>query len=193
MSTLPGLLPREVSALVHHIELNRAGWWDKTLNRLVLAAVWLSKSTSEVVSIDDTLRTTFHLSIGHDKLISILSALEAENSLIQISPGVYRVPDKARTALDQDIAAAENVEKRAREFFLSLAENVCPDLDGLAVWDAFERHVLVPLVRDVGANTCRLLIAEDRIVADAFHADSFIAHASARSIERPKDSGYLFP
>jgi len=107
--------------------------------------------------------------------MSILSALEAENSLIQISPGVYRVPDKARTALDQDIAAAENVEKRAREFFLSLAENVCPDLDGLAVWDAFERHVLVPLVRDVGANTCRLLIAEDRIVADASHADSFIA------------------
>ena len=42
MSNVAKLLPTEVAALVHHVELTRAGWWDKAVHRLVLAAVWLA-------------------------------------------------------------------------------------------------------------------------------------------------------
>lgn len=173
MTESHSLLPREVSALVHHVELNRAGWWDKALNRLVLAAVWLAEGNPDVADIRTTFQGAFGLAIGPEKLASILPALEAEDSLVQVSDGVYRIPDKARTVFEQEIAAAEEVERNAREFFSSLAEKACPDLDATSLWDAFERNVLVSLVRDMGANTYHFLVGE-RMVPDGSYAERFI-------------------
>jgi hypothetical protein len=66
MTAKHALLPREVSALVHHIELNRAGWWEKALNRLVLAAIWLSDGNPDVAEIRVTFEGTFSLPISAD-------------------------------------------------------------------------------------------------------------------------------
>jgi hypothetical protein len=79
MSTNTSLLPKEVTALVHHIELNRAGWWDKTVHRLVLAAVWLSDHTPNTDEIQATLKAQIRLSISKGKLSSVLSTLETQN------------------------------------------------------------------------------------------------------------------
>jgi hypothetical protein len=35
------LTPELVSA-VHHVELNRSGWWDSAVERLILNAVWIA-------------------------------------------------------------------------------------------------------------------------------------------------------
>jgi hypothetical protein len=35
-------LPMELVSLVHHIELNKAGWWDVAVQQLLLAAMWIS-------------------------------------------------------------------------------------------------------------------------------------------------------
>jgi len=51
MSTGRSVLSREVMALVHHVELNRAGWWDKVVQRLTLAAVWLADHAPSVLEI----------------------------------------------------------------------------------------------------------------------------------------------
>jgi hypothetical protein len=81
MSINTSLLPKEVTALVHHVELNRAGWWEKAIHRLVLAAVWLSDHTLNTDQIHTILKEQIHYQLGSGKLSSVLSDLEAQDSV----------------------------------------------------------------------------------------------------------------
>ena len=77
MNDAHSLLPREVSALVHHVELNRAGWWDKALNRLVLATVWMASGNQDESQLRSAMPDTFGLTIGEAKLSSAIASLDA--------------------------------------------------------------------------------------------------------------------
>ena len=90
-------LAKEVSALVHHIELNRSGWWYKTLNRLVLSVIWLSRENMAEDQITKALKETFNLDIKGERLKSAIKSLKGEDCLIEVSAGVYRIPEKARS------------------------------------------------------------------------------------------------
>ena len=171
------LLPREVSALVHHVELNRAGWSDKTLNRLVLATVWLAGENLDETQICRNMQDTFSLTVGKEKLASAIKSLKAEDSLIEVSSGVYRIPDKARRGLDQEINEAEEAETKARAHFHFLVAQSCPDLDASNVWNAFEHKFLIPMMRDIGANTYRLIAGEEQIV-DEKHVEKILTEFS---------------
>lgn len=166
------LLPREVVALVHHVELNRAGWWDKAFNRLVLAAVWLDDKTQTIEQICTTLQATFGLKVKSHRLTPILSALEREDLLIQISEGQYRIPDKARAFFEQEIAEAEKVEENAQHIFLNLAHKLCPTLDSANLWKEFESNVLVPLVRSMGASIYHFIVG-DHLDSDNINSEQF--------------------
>ena len=153
-------LPQEVSALVHHVELNRAGWRNKTLHRLVLATLWLATENLTEPEIYSAMRDAFGLQVPKERLASVLSSLTNDQYLINVRPGVYRIPNDARQQLDQDIAEAEEVENNARHCFESLISHACPDLDPSHAWKTFEDRYLVPMVRNIGANTYSLITGE---------------------------------
>lgn len=160
MSADTTLLPKEVAALVHHIELNRSGWWDKVIQRLALAAVWWSDHPPNTDEIKKTLLQEFKLALSHDKLHAVLSALEKQDLLVALHEGQYRIPDAQRLVFEQDIAAAEKVESGAREFFCKLARALCADLDAISVWSAFQTELLTPLIKEVGANAYHLITGD---------------------------------
>lgn len=173
MSANTSLLPKEVTALVHHVELHRAGWWDKTVHRLVLAAVWLSDRSPSTYEIQKTLKEEFRLSLSAGKLSSALSALESQGLLVPLPDDSFRIPDKQRAVFEQDIAATEKVEANARGFFFRLVKDLCAGLDAQAVWSVFESEFLGPLIKEVGANTYRF-IAGERVIVNKSLADRFL-------------------
>lgn len=160
MSADASLLPKEVAVLVHHIELNRSGWWDKVVQRLALATVWWSDHPPSADQIKKTLLQEFKLSLSHDKLRAALSALEKQDLLVALQEGQYRIPDAQRLVFEQDIAAAEKVEFDACEFFCKLTRELCADLDANSVWSAFQTKLLTPLIKEVGANAYHLITGE---------------------------------
>ena len=107
MTETSSLLPREVTVLVPHVELNSAGWWEKALSRLVLSTVWLGDGNQDIASIQKTLQTTFGLKISLEKLKSVLSSLEKEDCLVEVSDAIFRIPEKVRKTFDQEIEEAE--------------------------------------------------------------------------------------
>lgn len=168
MSADTTLLPKEVAALVHHIELNRSGWWDKVIQRLALAAVWWSDHPPSADEIKKTLLQEFKLSLSHDKLRTALTALEKQDLLVALQEGEYRIPDAQRLVFERDIEAAEKVEFDARGFFCRLARDLCTDLDEDSVWSAFQTELLTPLIREVGANAYHLIAGESLRVDQNF-------------------------
>src|SRR5438552_7532884 len=111
------LLAAEVSALVHQVELNRAGWWERTVQRLVLAAVWLCEGSPTADEVNAMLKNTFSIDLARNKFDSAVGILESQNLLVRIPNGRFRIPDQKRAEFEQQIAAAEAGTDAARKFF----------------------------------------------------------------------------
>lgn len=173
MSTNNSLLPKEVVALVQHIELNKTGWWDKAIQRLVIAAVWLADEPPSAGAIHATLKTTFRLSLTTPKFMSALASLESRKMLLHLPSDTYRVPEEHRVAFEKEIAAAEKVECEAKESFCKLVSAVGEGLEPGKVWTAFEHEFLGPLIKQIGVNAYRLVVGE-KMSVDPTLVDHFL-------------------
>jgi hypothetical protein len=187
MSTNNSLLPKEAVALVQHIELNKAGWWDKTVHRLVLASVWLADEPQDVAAIQASLKSTFKLPLATTKLTSALASLESKQMLLRLPSDRFRIPEEQRAIFEKEIAASENAEGEAKESFCKLVVEIGEGLEPETVWAAFEHEFLGPLIKQVGANAYRL-VAGEKMTADKALVDHFLkpfpskAHSKLRTL-----------
>ena len=163
----------EISALVHQVELNRAGWWDRTVQRLILAAVWLCEGPPTTDDVNEMLKSSFSLDLSRGKFDSAIGVLETQNLIIRIPGGGLRIPDQKRAEFEKEIAAAEAGTRAAREFFFELVAKSGQAIEPAEAWKVFDEEFLTPLIRDVGANAYRLLAGE-RLVADEGLVDRFL-------------------
>jgi hypothetical protein len=163
---------------VHHVELNRAGWWDKALNRLVLGIIWLTDGTPNVSEIQDALKSEFDIALSQTRLDLILTEMESKNDVIKLADNRYRIPEKVRSSFEKEIAESDADEKEARGFFILLAKKMCPSLDAVSIWSKFENIVLVPLIRDIGATTYNLIVGGTAAAYSPYapYAENFVSH-----------------
>lgn len=173
MSNNNSLLPKEAVALVQHIELNKAGWWDKAVHRIVLAAVWLEGGPASLAAIQKTLETTFRLPLSGQKLSSALTSLVSKNILVCLPNDNYRIPDQQRTIFEGEIAASENAELEAKRTFCRLVAELGDEFDPEKTWVSFDQDFLEPLIKEVGANAYRL-VAGEKLAVDRSMADNFL-------------------
>lgn len=173
MSMNNSLLPKEAVALVQHIELNKAGWWDKAVHRLVLACVWLAPEPPSTDAIQSALLSTFKLTLGIPKLAAALASLESRQMLLRLPNDTYRIPEAQCAIFEQEIAAAEKTGNEAKGFFCKLVVDISKELDSEKVWVGFEQEFLGPLIEQVGANAYRL-VAGEKMSVDKALVDHFL-------------------
>ena len=174
MNSEPMFLSHEISALVHHVELNRTGWWDEALSGIVLASVWSLRGPVNKEQILSELKTSFRLPVGREQLSLVIRRLKENDRIIDVGGGRLKVSEQLRVTLDKDVDAAKEVRINARSYFESLAMDSPIEIHPTTMWEAFERVFLMPMMRDVGASTYRLL-AGDGEVYDESHIDSFLS------------------
>lgn len=179
MSTSGKLLPTELAALVHHVELNRAGWWDKAVHRLVLAAVWLSDKPPTIPEIQGVLKNEFRLNLNDAKVSEATQALESQNIFVRLEGPAFRIPEDKRATFEAEIAGAENATAKAKAYFRALVVELCSELPPDAAWQTFESEFLAPLIKEVGANAYHL-IAGQRMTVDKKLVQRFLAHFNAK-------------
>jgi len=185
-------LPREVVALVRHVELNHAGWWDKTLNRLALASVWLATEGVDEAHIIQELKDVWHLDVAQEKIGSILQSLIGEKSLIKAN-GMYRISEDAQKKFEKEISDAEKSEKSARDYFGELIEEFCPNLDVPDTWSTFEKVFLLPMIQEAGESTSQLLAGNLPNIPDSSYASRFFKEFGKQHRGKLKNvvSGFL--
>jgi hypothetical protein len=148
-------LPPELVSLVHNIELNKAGWWDKGAQHLILFAVWIL-GTATVTDVKDMLQRDFGLDIGDDLLKHHIGILRGSDSLLLLN-GRLGITESARKKFEERTKDFEELEARAKAKFMYLLRDSCPQLDCEETWKLFNQNFLWPLVRDVGARTYQLI------------------------------------
>jgi hypothetical protein len=152
-------LPKEVVALVHHVELNGAGWWEKAVQRLIMGAIWLSDAPPVFEDIKALLVEEFRLSLTDSQLTSALAKLDGTD-VLRMPNGTYTIVEQRRKSLEVEIESTEKAQNAARDYFCSIVTVLGITVDGPTLWKSFELHFLNPLIKEIGANTYSLIKGE---------------------------------
>ncbi len=119
----------EVVSLVHHVELDKAGWWDKTIQRLIIAAIWLSDDSPTVDNVLSFLDHSFHIKLDEPKIQSQVNALVSQDVLLQIHDKAYKITDSALRKFENEVQQVEDNHTQVKARFAELLNSKCPDLD----------------------------------------------------------------
>jgi hypothetical protein len=150
-------LSHEVVALIHHIELNKAGWWDKAIQQLIAATLWAGTEALAPDEIAMAIGKEFKIHVGVPQVARQLSALTAEKEVIQVAGDRFRLTEAARARLTSASSASRDSEERVAAFFSKTLAEHCPGLAGSVDWGTFDAQLLRPLVRELGAYTYELM------------------------------------
>jgi hypothetical protein len=155
MPTQP--LPSELISLIHHVELNKAGWWDKAIQHLIVSVIWESNENLQAADILNALRSKYRVTMDGNKLKGQLDKLCSSGAIICMPNGLFRVSEDFTRRFKQDLQEAEEIEQSTEMEFVTLLQECCPSLDASRTWKEFNEEFLLPFVNEFGANTYRLL------------------------------------
>ena len=95
MATRIKLSP-ELISLVHHVELNKTGWFNKATERLILAAIWLSGQNLTIQSIIETLKNDFSVNLEYDETKSRIDSLCSSGILVKLPTEQFKISEKSK-------------------------------------------------------------------------------------------------
>ena len=151
------MLPRELTAVIHHIELNRAGWWNRTIQQLLIFVIWFEDnkplSMEEILNV---LKNQLGITIDSDRCREQFEELEKAGKIVR-STNSFKLTETAFRETERLIKDAEKIEDDAKKELAILVKELCPGLDPSQVWSDFNDKFLAPFVKDMGAHVFRLL------------------------------------
>jgi hypothetical protein len=150
-------LPPELISLVHYIELNKVGWWEKALRQLILAAIWLSGDTLSAQEVLEYYQKQFKVSLDPAKLRSQIDLLCSSNLIILFPDQRLKISESALREFEKKLKEAEEIESKSKNRFLEVLSHCCPLLDPEATWQEANTQLILPMVQMMGARTYGLL------------------------------------
>jgi hypothetical protein len=155
----PKTLAPELVALVHHVELSKAGWWNIAIQKLLFTAFHLHTDglTLSISEIREILDSRYSLDLEDSTISEQLTILVSNGEVFEPESGRFKASEKALQACESEIAAAVSLEASVKSRFRDLLLKHCPTADPDLSWSYFIDRFLVPLVSQMGANTYHLL------------------------------------
>ncbi len=155
----PKRLPKELVSLIHHIELNKAGWWDRAIQQLIVFVIWLNDNRPMTVSeVLDTIQTELDVTIDTSKAQEAIKQLVKEKKVININSDRFKIAEKEFMQIGKLATEVEELEQTVKAKFINALRQFCPSLeDPLQAWNHFNDSFLVPFVSEMGAYVFQLV------------------------------------
>jgi hypothetical protein len=167
-------LSPELVSLIHHVELNKAGWWEQAIQRLIVATIWLSGRPLSKDEVIVALRDQFSVITGSARLRGPFDGLLSDGTLVEIVGQGLQISQQALKRFEQELEEGDEVERKARLRFLSCIRDCCPTLDGADSWKTFIEQLLLPLVHEVGARTYQLVSGKSPALTESVRFPAFL-------------------
>ena len=148
-------LPPEIVSLVHHVELNESGWWEKAIGQIIQANLWLQQEACTLEELKNAMRRNSGTNLTDDRLLKRLDSLKAQGLVSQIGER-YKLSERQRKILTAEHGLANAEQVACRERFVRVTAELCPELNADEVWEKF-RKAIAKTVRIAGANFFHLL------------------------------------
>ena len=173
--------------LVQHVELNKIGWWDSVIQRLILATLWMDGKVDSM-SVDDlvrALKSHFDLDLGA-RLNSVIDQIAGIGNIIKLTDGKIRLSEACLKSINSDVHEAEEIIDRAKKAFIdTLTCDEITSTEKEQIWGDFNDSFLRPFIKNIGANIYELLNVRS-VNLDQSLLDTFLDHY------RPEQKDCLF-
>ena len=151
------VLPPELLSLVHHVELNKSGWWDKALQQVILAAMWLTDESLTPQGVAAAISDSFSVNLGPEKIAGQIDILCETNTLVRLPDGSIKISEQSFNELQQGLVIADENASQVKKLFIEHVERACPSIESEQCWQRFNAECLAPLVQELGARTYELV------------------------------------
>lgn len=156
-----GDLSPAILSLIHHVELNKAGWWDRTVQQFILAELFRSTASLSIEELQQGIATSLRRQIDSDFLDKQIDALEKAGHLVALPAQGFRLAEGARTRMQSAAASVDDNARAVEQRFRDEVERRGIEIDAGETWTAFSSQVLSPMVQDLGARTYQVLSGAD--------------------------------
>ena len=186
-------LPSELVALIHHVELSKAGWRDHLIDQLVVSSMFIRATPCGVEELRASLGSDFSLTVDDRAFHQSVKRLLASRSLIEIDDGRLKLAERAAEDAQSTIMKNESLEERVAVRFKAIITEEAKELDRDDCWRRFCDDCLDPLVTELGARTYELIAVpagggpDVHSVAASSYVDSYpqeVRKAIQKSIDR---------
>lgn len=152
-------LPKEITSLIHHITLNEQGWWDKTIQRLIISALGSAENkqltTEEILTF---VKSNYDTHVDNDRINKQLEKLCTTKAILRIEKGVFVLSENELNNFKNDIIKFEETEENVKNQFLELIRKECnADEQEKITWEVFNNELLIPILYEFGAKTYELI------------------------------------
>jgi hypothetical protein len=151
------LLTPEFVSLVHHIELNEAGWWEKTIQRIITAILWNHIEGLSAFDIRHVLQEQFSINIQLHALDEHIAILISDGAIFKGNNDKHRLTEDKRRIVAEEISAFIAMENQVKDLFRLLVTSHCPSLNVDELWTNMNDNLISPLLAEMGARTYELL------------------------------------
>jgi len=172
-------LPAELVALISAVELSHSDWWQDAVGRSLLLTLW----THGALHPDELRRKLSHsfaVEITSSELQEQLHRLSNATEVIETESGAYKVTESRSQKLVQDIERNELAESHAYESFKRVLVESVPHSDAVAMWELFTTFLLIPMIRDLGAETFRFLQGKAFDLKPSTYLQNFLSRIPER-------------
>lgn len=151
-------LPHDLAALIHHVELSKAGWHKYALRHLLLTSLNNSPAGASADQIHAAASTGLPSPLIRSEVHSLLQSMKEDGRIIELPDGHFKLAEQARRELADQLAEAETRTNEVRRHF----RHVCASLrDNITLsWGTFLNDFLEPLVHELGAKTHYIVTGE---------------------------------
>lgn len=143
-------LPDELISLLQYVELNKSNWWEDTVDRSVLAILWLDDDSYSPQKIKFELENRLGFSVRLYEVQASIKRLSDQGIIVPNHSDQFCLTLEEKKILRNQVDNSKNQEKMVVEQFEKTLGPVCPNIDLDFLWNEFKQKFIIPLVSDLG-------------------------------------------
>ncbi len=154
MSTI---LSTELLSLLHHVELNKSGWWEESVQSFISVAfiqngnAWMVDS--EIIQF---LTEKLELQIDQDRIKKQIEVMLSKK-MLKYSDGKFNLSITFYSEYSENYQQQLDVENKAKKCFFEISRLIDQQTDPEQLWSEFNNQLLNPLLKESGVKTIEII------------------------------------
>lgn len=170
------ILSSEIVSLVHHVKLNESGWWEKSIQNIIISFFGSNgnapKTDEDVISY---LKNELSSDLENSRILKQLDILKSKKKLVKVTDILFLLSQEEYEAFKISFENQKSIESETQKRFNELCYIHCPDINKNNLWRDLNEELIIPLIREIGAKTYILLSGEDsKSISEYGQFNSFI-------------------
>ncbi len=156
------ILSSEIVSLVHHVKLNESGWWEKAIQNIIISTFGINNNAPiSEKEIYENLHNEIKTEIDIARLSKQFDVLKSKRIIISTVDNLYLLSDETYNDFNSSFTIQKEIEFEAENRFEELCVQLCPDIDSKKLWNELNEHLIIPLIKEIGAKTYELISGVD--------------------------------